>query len=195
MGFYRFVGHEEVKAEKLVEMLQGQCGNRVREAAVLVVNDSSEINLQAQAGRIRAEKIGPVGHKAKVGIGFFIHPSLVLGLDGEAKGFSSLQLWHRAPGQLEKHQRKYAQQPIEDKESYKWLKAAKQTQECLSQAVQITLIGDRESDVYEEWATVPDQRTHLLIRSCQNRARQKPVQVSGSPTLCRPLSLVAQGRP
>ena len=31
------------------------------------------------------------------------------------------------------------------------------------------MIGDRESDVYEEFARVPDEQTQLLIRSCQNR--------------------------
>jgi hypothetical protein len=33
----------------------------------------------------------------------------------------------------------------------------------------ITHIGDRESDLYEEWATVPDAQTHLSVRVCQNR--------------------------
>jgi hypothetical protein len=178
MGFYRFIQHEKVKPEKLVGMLREQCGLEVGRSAVLVVNDSSDINLQAHAGRIKTEQIGPIGRKDKAGIGFFIHPSLVLGLDGKPLGFSSLQIWHRGvvetgaetgQGRLDKHQRQYARLPIEQKESHKWLKAAKESQECLSQAAQITLIGDRESDVYEEWATVPDQRTHLLIRCCQDR--------------------------
>ena len=34
----------------------------------------------------------------------------------------------------------------------------------------VTHIGDREADLYEEWATVPKrQNHHLLIRACQNR--------------------------
>ena len=34
----------------------------------------------------------------------------------------------------------------------------------------ITLAGDRESDIYEEFAAVPDEKTHLLIRSYQDRS-------------------------
>ena len=33
----------------------------------------------------------------------------------------------------------------------------------------VTHIGDRESDLYEEWATVPDGYNHLLVRVRQDR--------------------------
>ena len=33
----------------------------------------------------------------------------------------------------------------------------------------MTHIGDRESDLYEEFATVPDQQNHVLVRACQDR--------------------------
>ena len=46
---------------------------------------------------------------------------------------------------------------------------AQQSKQSVSSAKMITIIADRESDIYEEFATVPDQKTHLLIRSRCNR--------------------------
>lgn len=33
----------------------------------------------------------------------------------------------------------------------------------------VTHIGDRESDLYEEWSRVPDAQNHVLVRVCQDR--------------------------
>ncbi len=33
----------------------------------------------------------------------------------------------------------------------------------------VTIIADRESDIYEEWARLPDGYTHLLTRAAQDR--------------------------
>ena len=33
----------------------------------------------------------------------------------------------------------------------------------------VTHIGDREADLYEEWATVPDRYNHVLVRVHQDR--------------------------
>ena len=39
----------------------------------------------------------------------------------------------------------------------------------MTKASCLTIIGDRESNIYDEFVTVPDHRTHLLIRSKTNR--------------------------
>src|ERR1035441_9388113 len=33
----------------------------------------------------------------------------------------------------------------------------------------VTIIEDREGDIYEQFALIPDERTHLIIRSKANR--------------------------
>jgi len=39
----------------------------------------------------------------------------------------------------------------------------------LAEAAVITLIDDREGDIYEKWARLPDHRTRLLTRACRDR--------------------------
>jgi hypothetical protein len=66
-------------------------------------------------------------------------------------------------------ERKYKSQPIEDKESYKWIEVAQHSKEVLKQADSVTFIEDREGDIYEQFALIPDDKTHLLVRSRTTR--------------------------
>ena len=59
----------------------------------------------------------------------------------------------------------YKHLPIEEKESHQWLRAAAESKQNLSAAQMITVIGDREADVDEELAGVPNERTHLVTKS------------------------------
>lgn len=170
MGYYRFLENENVSISELVRSLADHCEQQVEGLHVLSVSDTSEINLQGHKGRIKPEGLGVVGNNKDVG--FFIHPTLVLNAEtGFPLGLSTIQLWTREPDHADKHERHYKNQPIEEKESFKWLRSAEHSNRCLRAggARMVTHIGDREGDLYEEWATVPDAQTHLLVRACQNR--------------------------
>ena len=155
---------------ELGRSLSDHCQQQVEGRHVLSISDTSEINLQAHQGRLKAEGLGVVGNNTDVG--FFIHPTLAVDAEnGFPLGISNIQLWTRSPDRLKKKAQDYAKLPIEKKESYKWLVSAKQSQRCLDkgEARLITHIGDREADLYEEWATVPDRYNHVLVRVHQDR--------------------------
>jgi len=48
----------------------------------------------------------------------------------------------------------------------------------LNDAASITIIADRESDIYEEFVRIPDGKTYLLIRSLQNRILSTQTKIS-----------------
>jgi len=171
VGFYRFLENENVSISELVKSLCDHCQQQVKGRHVLAVSDTSEVNLQSHAGRLKREELGVVGNDRDVG--FFIHPTLALDAEtGFPLGLSALQLWTRDPNRpTVKERGGYNNLPIEEKESFKWLASAERSQHCLKTggASLVTHIGDRESDLYEEWATVPDAFNHLLVRVRQDR--------------------------
>ncbi|MGR3279983.1 IS4 family transposase [Acaryochloris marina NIES-2412] len=171
VGFYRFLENENVSISELVKCLCDQCQQQVKGRHILAVNDTSEVNLQSHSGRLKLEELGVVGNNRDVG--FFIHPTLALdAATGFPLGLSALQLWTRDPNRPTVQERGgYKNLPIEEKESFKWLASAERSQHCLRRggASLVTHIGDRESDLYEEWATVPDAFNHLLVRVRQDR--------------------------
>lgn len=156
---------------ELVGSVSNDCQQQVTGRHVLAISDSSEINLQAHAGRLKPAGIGVVGNDTDAG--FFIHPTLVLDANsGFPLGLSAIQLWTRPANHKQRHPRHYESLPIEQKESFKWIASAERSAHCLidgGRATLITHIGDRESDLYAEWATVPNAQNHLLVRACRDR--------------------------
>jgi hypothetical protein len=170
IGYYRYLENDQVTLSELGRSLSDHCQQQVEGRHVLSISDTSEINLQAHQGRLKAEGLGVVGNNTDVG--FFIHPTLAVDAEnGFPLGISNIQLWTRSPDRLKKKAQDYAKLPIEKKESYKWLVSAQQSQRFLDkgEARLITHIGDREADLYEEWATVPDRYNHVLVRVHQDR--------------------------
>lgn len=170
VGYYRFLGNENVTVSELIRSVSDHCEQQVDGLHVLAISDTSEINLQAHAGRLKPEGLGVVGNNQD--LGFFIHPTLVLNAEnGFPLGLSAIHLWHRDVDHADKHQRNYKKRAIEEKESYKWLLSAQCSQPFFRTggARMVTYIGDRESDLYEAWATVPEAQTHLLVRACRDR--------------------------
>ncbi len=155
---------------ELIEALTAKCKSNQGASHLLCINDTTEINYTSHIDRIgkKDKDIGP-GTK-DVNAGFFCHPMLVIDPEQQLPvGFSSVQIWNRSWNKKNKHERCYKKLAIEDKESFRWLKAPQETEALLTQTPMLTMIGDRESDIYEELACIPNEQNHLLIRSSINR--------------------------
>ena len=160
--FGRWLRNKKVTSQELINEIT----ERVREPSagrhVLSIQDTSEINYQSHVNRVNG--LGKVGNGKDVG--FFIHPMLVLDAeDGTCLGLSAIKNWIRT----KESSPDYVKLPIEEKESYRWLETAEQAKKTLSEAEKITIIADRESDIYEEWYRIPDEKTFLLTRACRDR--------------------------
>ena len=59
---------------------------------------------------------------------------------------------------------------LEDRESRRWLTTPEQAKEVLRTAAAVTVVDDREGDIYDKWARVAAQNFHLLTRSMHDRA-------------------------
>ena len=161
--FRRFLYNDSVTAAEMVAHRAVLTGVAARGRHVLAIQDTSEVNYQAQSGRKR--RLGTVGNGSDIGL--FVHP--VLGVDaqsGECLGLLDAQVWRRTKGKAAN----YKSLPIEEKESYRWLHGGQQAKAVLSEADLVTVLDDREGDIYEKWARLPDSRTQLLTRACRDRS-------------------------
>lgn len=160
--FGRWLANDKVTSDVLIAHACARTGEVAAGRHVLAIQDTTELNHQAHAGRVSG--LGTVGNGSDAGM--FLHPLLAVdAADGTCLGLARLHHWNRT----EKAAPDYRKLPIEDKGSYRWLEVAEAGKKCLSGADMVTIVADRESGIYEEWARLPDERTHLLTRACRDR--------------------------
>ncbi len=170
IGAYRMLNNDKFEESLIKQKLYENCNKHVQDNHVLCIQDTTEINYTSKIGRVKANdpNLGPV--RMNSNLGFFCHPMLVVDAKSQVPlGFSYVDMWSRNKDRIDKHARKYQTLPIEDKESYRWIESAKESQESLPEGIHQTIIADRESDIYEFLSSVPNDKCDILIRSTYNR--------------------------
>jgi hypothetical protein len=162
MRFWRFLRNRAVTAGEMVCHAISGTGARVAGRDIVVVQDTSELALGGR--RARANGYGPVGKGGGLR-GLLLHAALALEVGtGALLGLVDAQVWNRDAGSVAPRRSR----ATADKESRRWLDTAARASEVLATANSITLVSDRESDIYEHFACRP-ANTHLIVRACQNR--------------------------
>ena len=171
-GFYRFLQNDRVSEVDIVSNIVTNCRMACRGKLVVCIQDTSEINMSSHSRRInKDDDIGTTNANKTMGLGFFVHPSLLV--DAEScvpYGYADIKIWNRPLAYKSRFERGYNTLPIEEKESYKWIEVSKNTQAALRDTVAgMVIVQDREGDIYEQFAVIPDEKTALLIRAKTNR--------------------------
>ena len=169
-AYYRFLNNEKVEEQDLINEVTSRTRNMAKGRHLLCVQDTCEVNLSKHKGRLKSNSGLGRSDKSDTAHCFKLHPGLVLDAHSLSPlGFSHIKIFHRPEEMPDRKQRNYKRQPIEDKESYKWIEVAQKSKQVLQESDTVTFIEDREGDIYEQFVLVPDEKHHLLVRSRTTR--------------------------
>lgn len=161
MAVHRFLSSPYVSTESIVATLSARTAAQCSGRRILVVQDTTEINF---AGRDKKRRgFGPAGNGKTPG--FFIHPVIAMDVETEAViGLVDAAIWTRPAGK----RRPRRGRRIEEKESARWLAGCVAAAERLNEAASVTMVADRESDIYQLFAQRP-AGFDLIVRAAQDR--------------------------
>jgi Domain of unknown function (DUF4338)/Transposase DNA-binding/Transposase Tn5 dimerisation domain len=168
---YRFFDHASTTMDAILQAhYEASCARIAAHPVVLAVQDTTSLNYNTQPA---IENLGPIGSRADTWLGLMVHDTMAFTPEGLPLGLVDVQCWARdAEAFGKKHQRRSL--PIEQKESYKWLKsvqaAARLQARCPN--TRVVSVGDREADIFElfDLARTLECAPRLLVRAEQNRA-------------------------
>jgi hypothetical protein len=165
----RFFANPKVTAAKIVEGWSAQTGTACAGRHVLAIQDTTEVKFPTTAQRRRG--LGPVKQGNTYGV--LVHaslPSRKRGIAVDATTTACLglvggEVWTRPGLVTEPHRNR----PFVDRESHRWLATAERANEVLRPAAGVTVIADREGDIYPNWASLPQAGVHQLTRAMVDR--------------------------
>jgi hypothetical protein len=162
VGFGRFLANPRVTVNRLVEGWSDQTAVAVAGRHVLAIQDTSEINFHTTSKRRRG--LGKIGKGN--GRGVLLHAMLALDAStGSCLGPVAGRIWTRRGLIKIAHQKRRTK----SKESHRWIETAERAKIVLAAATMVTVVADRESDIFAEWATLPGPNFHLITRSMHDR--------------------------
>src|SRR5262245_10948641 len=175
---YNFFSNDLVSEQKLLAPHIEKTVERIREYPVILLpSDTTDINYSTKIAMTGKERL------ANKQNGLWLHPTIAVTPERLTLGIVDANFWHRQSEVAEKSAASGTARdkaPIEEKESYRWLKsylkACKIAKECPE--TQIINITDREGDIIEIFETALEQEkqgsiANFIIRSQYDRCLEE----------------------
>lgn len=181
---YRFFDNPKVTPEKIVRPHSQRTVQRMKaQALVLAIQDTTFLNYTHHP---HTEGLGALGGKKEMGQrGFGLHTTLVATVQGQPLGILTQQYFERPIEEASRPHRRTQQQPIEEKESYRWIEAFEKTIELTPAGVQVVTVCDREGAIYEMFTTAQERHASLLVRASADRRLDEESKSLWAKTECQ----------
>ena len=164
--FGRLLRNQQVTVEQIVEAGSQETARAAAGRHVLGIQDTSELNFRTNEDHRRG--LGVIGKG--VGRGILLHPMIALDADtGECLGLAGGSMWTRAETNGSSAKERGRRRPLSEKEARHWIETPQRAKNVLEEAAMVTMIADREADSFQLWASVPDDKVHVLGRIYHDR--------------------------
>jgi hypothetical protein len=187
--FSRFLHNERVTREEMLETATQHTGRAARGRHVLAIQDTTELNF---SGHVKSKRdFGVVGNGRDLGV--FLHPVIVadagqrgarsVGHAGGLIGLADAFFYTRQAKAKKKRKTKKRKgsrrrgkplrdrtRPIAERETRRWVNGVEAASRVLREAAMVTVIADRESDIYDVFAAPRPAHVHVLVRAMHDRA-------------------------
>ncbi len=163
---YRFFDNQDIEGSAILDShLQATCQRMRTVERVLAIQDTSYLDWSHHPA---TQGLGPLVRSENRGL--VTHTTMAFSVEGVPLGVLAQEVWARDEetyGQLPDHH----DRPIEEKESYKWLKSLARLNEIcvVCPDTHLVSVGDREADVYDLLLAERLEGVDLLVRAAMNR--------------------------
>lgn len=158
--FGRLLRHGELCLNEMIQMGVEFSMSGTTTEHVLLVQDSSELSFgfnPFQSG------LSGVGGGAE--LGFYVHP--VIALDAKSHiclGLANVEVFKREEQQIYRNREKF-----EHKQSFRWLSSVMAAKQHCAPCKDVTVVSDREGDIYDALCGYKSEGMDFVIRSWHNR--------------------------
>jgi hypothetical protein len=172
LQFNNFLANPAVSTHEMLVTVGRQTNQRAKGRHILAITDTTDVLFPTQEANKRGFGPGSDGEHP----GLFLHPILAVdAANGGIVGLVDCIVMNRTQGRVStaktattKRVKTHKKRTADDKESHRWLQGGEMAAGCLTEADRITMVCDREGDIFHLLANRP-ANVHLLVRSNQPR--------------------------
>jgi hypothetical protein len=166
-GAYRLFDNEKVSSEEILHAHQESALLRIRNhKVVLAIQDTVYFNFDSDPegyGAVKKRKFNEM-------LGVILHHTLATTTDGLPLGVLSQNFSYRNIGSKRKNHYEHQNIPFEDKESFRWVEALRESIRFENETTKIISVADRECDIFEFLQECNQLQASFVIRAAKDRA-------------------------